>query len=168
MSIYSKRVKAYFQNRVFIPLSNFLLQGITPEKLSLTVALGLLLGICPVIGTTTIMCTILAFVLRLNLPAIYFVNYIVLPVQIVLFVPFIKLGEFLFGFDTTTLTAEQLLDILHHDFFGALQSLWYVFLDGILAWLVIFIPAMVVIYYLTLPAFRRFVSNNEKKIAISA
>ncbi len=41
----------------------------TPEKMALSLALGGALGVFPALGCTTLLCTLVAIVLRLNLPA---------------------------------------------------------------------------------------------------
>ena len=62
------------------PILELLRQGVTPEKIALSLAFGLGLGIFPVLGVSTILCTVAAIVLRLNLPAIQLVNYLAAPV----------------------------------------------------------------------------------------
>ena len=49
-------------------LYNALRQGLTPHKLAMTCALGVVVGIFPVFGTTTILCFAVAIAFRLNIP----------------------------------------------------------------------------------------------------
>src|SRR5271156_1481165 len=70
----------------------WLRQGISPRRLALTLALGFAVGCIPVVGIPTLVCAALALALRLNLPAIQAANYIVMPLQLVLIVPFVRLG----------------------------------------------------------------------------
>ena len=86
----------FFQRKLVRPIVDLLKQGVTPEKLAVSAALGVVLGIFPVIGSTTTLCAIAAFALRLNLPAIQIVNYFMYPAQIALLIPFLRLGEKLF------------------------------------------------------------------------
>jgi uncharacterized protein (DUF2062 family) len=65
--------------RIREKMIGFLKQGITPRDLSLAVALGIMLGTFPVIGSTTLLCIAASVVLRLNLPAIQSVNWLVSP-----------------------------------------------------------------------------------------
>src|SRR5713101_5645003 len=87
----------FFYRRVVGPIGELLRQGVTPEKIALSVALGAALGVFPVIGATTTLCALAALILRLNLPAIQIVNYVVYPLQIALLIPFFRIGERLFG-----------------------------------------------------------------------
>src|SRR3984885_8490003 len=70
-------------------------QGISPRRLALTLALGFAIGCIPVIGIPTILCATVALALRLNLPAIQAANYVAMPLQFALIVPFMHLGKWL-------------------------------------------------------------------------
>jgi len=78
-------------------LAHWLRQGISPRRLALTLALGFAVGCIPVVGIPTVLCAGLALALRLNLPAIQAANYAAMPLQLVLIVPFVRLGELLFS-----------------------------------------------------------------------
>src|ERR1035438_1407369 len=86
----------FLQDKLLRPIIELLKQEVTPEKMALSLALGAALGIFPALGWTTALCAIAALTLRLNLPAIQIVNYFVYPLQIVLLIPFFRLGERLF------------------------------------------------------------------------
>lgn len=90
-------------------LLHLLRQGLTPEKLALSLALGIGLSCFPIFGTTTILCIIVALAFGLNLPAIQVGNYLALPLQLVLFLPFLRLGERLLRAPAMPLSPEQLL-----------------------------------------------------------
>lgn len=76
----------------------WLSQGISPRRLALTLALGFAVGCIPVVGIPTLLCAALALALRLNLPAIQAANYIAMPLQLLLIVPFVRLGRWLAPF----------------------------------------------------------------------
>jgi len=85
----------------------WLRQGISPRRLALTLALGFAIGCLPVVGLPTLVCAGLALALRLNLPAIQAANYAVMPLQLVLIVPFARLGERLFASGPANLLAAS-------------------------------------------------------------
>ncbi|MFP5305375.1 MAG: DUF2062 domain-containing protein, partial [Gammaproteobacteria bacterium] len=72
----------FWQRRVVAPIVAQLRQGITPEKIALTLALGAVLGIFPILGSTTLLCAVAGVWLRLNQPVIQIVNYFMYPLQI--------------------------------------------------------------------------------------
>ena len=89
--------EGFFQRRLVRPVIELLRQGVTPEKIALSIVFGVTLGVFPVLGSTTALCATAALAFRLNLPAIQLVNYFVYPLQIALLIPFFRLGEKLFA-----------------------------------------------------------------------
>ena len=75
----------------------WLRQGISPQRLALTLALGLAIGCIPVIGIPPAVCLVVALSLRLNMPAIQAANYAAMPFQIALILPFVRLGGWMFS-----------------------------------------------------------------------
>jgi uncharacterized protein (DUF2062 family) len=75
----------------------WLRQGISPQRLALTLALGFAIGCIPVIGVPTAVCLVVALGLRLNIPAIQAANYAAMPFQLALIFPFVRLGAWLFS-----------------------------------------------------------------------
>jgi uncharacterized protein (DUF2062 family) len=125
------------------------------EKLSLTIALGISFGIMPVIGLSTIILTILAIVFRLNIPAIQLVNYLAEVIRIILFVPFIKLGQIIFYPNESGIQINNILHNYHTNFFATFKSIWHLNLGGILVWAFIAIPLGLLIYYKIQPLLKK-------------
>jgi uncharacterized protein (DUF2062 family) len=118
----------------------WLRQGISPQQLALTLALGFAIGCIPVVGIPTVLCALLALTLKLNLPAIQAANYAVMPLQMVLIVPFAHLGGRLFSFGSGhAIKAETLL---HTSPLALVSRLGGLAGQALLAWLVIAIPAV--------------------------
>lgn len=81
-------------------LAQWLQQGMSPRRLALTLALGFAIGCIPVVGVPTVLCAALALILKLNQPAIQAANYVAMPLQLLLIVPFMRLGKWLFALST--------------------------------------------------------------------
>lgn len=73
----------------------WLLEGFSPERLAVSLALGFVLGCIPVVGVPTGLCLLVAAAFRLNHPAIQAANYAAMPVQVALIAPLVKLGGWL-------------------------------------------------------------------------
>ena len=124
------------------PLLDLWKQGMTPEAMALSIALGFALGVVPAPGCATLFCALAALALRLNLPAIQCVNYLVYPLQLTLLAPFLKMGAWLFrsspappaGFVT-----------------GELLGAWH----AVVAWLLVCAPAGALLYLFLVFALRR-------------
>jgi len=142
-------VRALLKRRIVLPLAELLRQGLTPESLALSLALGAAFGVFPVLGSTMLLCTFAALLLRLNPAAIQIANYAVYPLQLLLLMPFMRLGAALFGGEKLTLTTTALLDTIRNDVWLAISSYWDATLHAIGAW-VVAVPLPAFAVYLVL------------------
>ena len=154
--------EGFFRRRVGRPIVELLLQGVTPEKMALSLALGAALGVFPVLGTTTALCALAALILRLNLSAIQIVNYFVYPLQIALILPFFRAGEHLFGAPHLPLSLAQILTVVHASFWGATRFLWTTIWHAAVAWCLI-APIFVALAYVILVALLRRIARRQTK-----
>jgi uncharacterized protein (DUF2062 family) len=152
--------EGFFNRRLVRPILDLLRQGVTPEKMALSLALGGALGVFPAPGCTTLLCAIAAIVLRLNLPAIQIVNYFVYPIQIALLVPFFRLGEKLFRAAHLPVSVPQIYGLIHANTWAAIRLLWTTTLHAIVAW-GLMAPAFVGLAYLILTPILRRVLHSE-------
>jgi uncharacterized protein (DUF2062 family) len=156
-----------FRRRIARPIVELLRQGVTPEKMALSLALGAALGVFPVLGTTTALCALAAFLWRLNLPAIQIANYFAYPLQIALILPFFRAGEILFGAPHLPLSLAQILAVVHASFWGATRFLWTTIWHAAVAWCLI-APMFVALAYVILAALLLRIAQRqtkEKKVA---
>ena len=77
------------------PLLALLKQSMSPNRLALCVALGIVIGNIPILGVSTLICAAIALVFRLNLAAIQIVQAAMAPTQLLLIIPFVRLGEWM-------------------------------------------------------------------------
>jgi len=126
--------EGFFKRRLVRPILDLLRQGVTPEKIALSVALGAALGLIPVLGWSTTLCAIAAIFLRLNLPAIQIVNYFVYPAQIALLVPFFRWGEKLFRAPHFPISVPQIYGLFHAGAWIAIKLLWTTIWHAIVVW----------------------------------
>ena len=92
-------------------LAQALKQGLTPNKLAITCALGMVIGIFPVMGLSTIICFGLSIIFRLNIPVIQLANYVVIGPQVICIVPFMKFGSYLFGLPALSYSKDQVIEL---------------------------------------------------------
>lgn len=131
----------FIQRKVFEPILGFLKQGTTPHKLAISISIGFVLGLFPMLGVTTIIGFAISFVFKLNAAAIQLVNYIMYPLQIALIIPLIKLGSWMFNAKPTSYTITQLIEFIKADFYGAFVELWEIYILGIFAWGIFVVPS---------------------------
>ncbi|MGA8042088.1 MAG: DUF2062 domain-containing protein [Terracidiphilus sp.] len=119
-------------------VQSWLRQGMSPQRLALTLALGFAIGCLPVIGIPTALCLLVALVLRLNLPAIQAANYAAMPLQLALILPFVRLGGRIFA----PVPSPGLAPSLHFVPLALLRSSGVLAVQALGAWLVIAAPAV--------------------------
>jgi uncharacterized protein (DUF2062 family) len=138
------------------PLLRFLQRGVTPHKLALTVALGVIVGMLPVFGIAALICALLAFALRLNMAALQLTHYAATPLQVLLFVPFVRLGAVFFPQAPAAFSFSQLCQMFTADPLATLSQVGATLLTGFLGWGLVSIPLALSLYYLTRPVFKRW------------
>ena len=108
-------------------------QGITPDRIALTLALGFVLAVFPIIGSTSLLCAVCAVWLRLNQPIIQLVNWSCAPLQLVLLIPYYHAGEWL-GAPHLALSVPQLAQRFQQGPLRFIGDFAAIALGGIGAW----------------------------------
>jgi uncharacterized protein (DUF2062 family) len=116
--------ESFIYRRLIRPILDLLRQGVTPEKLALSLALGLVLSVFPAVGWTTTLCALAALIFRLNLPAIQMINYFMYPAQIALLLPFFRLGEKVFRAPHLPISISHIYEMARANLWGAIMFLW--------------------------------------------
>lgn len=107
--------RSLWQRRVRDPIVAQLTQGVTPDKIALTIAVGSALALFPIIGTTSLLCLIVGIILRLNQPIIQAVNWVCTPIHIPLVFYCVHLGEKLFGVPHTKFKLHEFARLVWED-----------------------------------------------------
>jgi len=136
------------------PLVAQLTQGITPEKLALTLAVGGACALFPILGTTTLLCFLVAIVLRLNQPIIQLLNQALWPVHVPVIFACIHFGETLWQVPHTAIRLRRMEGLLWHEPLTFLHDFGAIGLYAITAWAVMAPMFVVIVYFSTLPLMR--------------
>ena len=157
--------QSFWRRRVVAPITAQLRQGITPEKIALTLALGGVLGIFPILGTSTALCALAGFWLRLNQPIIQLVNYLMYPLQIILLLPFYRAGEKLFGQPPVPIfSVGELLERFSAGPWQFLVDYGRVGLYGIVVWLLLAPLLVAAGYFILAPLLRRLQRGAQRSM----
>lgn len=150
----------FLQRRIVVPLVGQLKQGATPRKLAQSLTWGGLIGIFPILGTSTAVCGIAAVAFKLNHIAIQLLNWLVYPLQLVLIIPFLKLGNAMFGAEQTSLTLTEITTMFAENFLGGVERLGLLAIRGAVAWLVVAVPLSIALTKILEPPIRRLQSRT--------
>jgi uncharacterized protein (DUF2062 family) len=88
--------------------------GVTPRRLAWSLALGIVLGINPSVGITTMLVVLVAWAFGLDQVASQVGVHAASPLHLLLFIPFMQLGVYLFHTRRLPLTRRQIEHLSHH------------------------------------------------------
>lgn len=134
----------------------FLKQGISPASLALAITAGIVLAYIPVFGVSTVLCLLAVWLLRVNPAVVLLVNQLAYPLQFILFIPFLRMGEWLFNAPNIPFSVTQIFAMAKEDFWGVISLVWQSNLYGIVVWIVISIPVSIALYYILKAVISRF------------
>jgi uncharacterized protein (DUF2062 family) len=156
------RLKSFWRERVIGLILAQFIQGFTPRKITLTIALGLNLGLFPILGATTALCAIAGFCLKLNQPVIQLVNYLASPLQLAMILVFVRSGEWLVRAPRVSFSIPELFRKFHESPAKFFREFGLTGLHGIIAWLIIapFLTALV--YFLLLPLIKKLANVKRQ------
>ena len=152
----------WVRTRIRDPLLGLLRQGLSPEGLAWSLAVGLALGVIPLLGTSTVLCVGVALAFRLNQPAMQLANYLAYPLQFLLLYPFIRMGEGLFGTHHETISLAHVQAALRVDAWGAIRMFWTSLWHAAVVWLLVVPIPMVLLAWGLTPVFRRVLKSFRR------
>ena len=129
--------------------------GADPDKLAWSLALGLVVGVNPLLGSTTLVALGLASLFRLNLVASQVGNHAVYPLELLMFPVFIKMGDVVFGTESLPLAGRELWDAVKHHPWDTTRLLWTWEWHALVVWAVFALVAVPVIALGSEPVLRR-------------
>ncbi|MDH4261770.1 MAG: DUF2062 domain-containing protein [Spirochaetia bacterium] len=149
-------------------IMSLLLQGISPQKIALALAMGVMAGSFPLIGTHTFIGIGLAFIFGLNQVAVYLGVWLSIPVYILILLPSLRVGEFLFKAQPMEidnfLSGLKIMFNSTNDFF----SVWSQYGNSILHLVVGWIPFAVItglsVYFITFYFSKIILQKKNNKI----
>ena len=150
----AERAEEFLRRRIRDPIRQQLTQGLSPEKIALSIAVALAIAVNPIVGTTTILCFAAAWALRLNQPIVQAINWSSYALQLLLIFPFIRFGEWLFRAPRENRKLEQLVAMMRANLPEAVRQLGTTLGHAFAAWLAAAPFLVAVIYAAALPLVR--------------
>ena len=135
-----------FKNKIVKPITNILKQGLSPKYSALSLALGMVIGLSPLFGITTIIVLALSAIFKLNYIISQVGNYVVMPLQIILIIPFCKLGNIVFHVAEISFTAENIQQTFAISFLEGIKIFGIALLEGTMIWIITAIPLFFILF----------------------
>ncbi|GGG71324.1 DUF2062 domain-containing protein [Edaphobacter dinghuensis] len=146
---------------VALPIFALLRMGASPRKLAWSIAVGLLIGINPVLGSTTVVCLAAAFLLRLNVAASQLANHLVYPLELLLLIPFIHLGDIVFHTAPMPFSAKTLIHAARTSPIALTRQLWTWEWHALMLWLCLAVVMVPIIALAITPLLRSLLVRIE-------
>jgi uncharacterized protein (DUF2062 family) len=144
-----------FTHKVLIPFRLVPKDGLSPEKLAFSVTIGLLTGLFPVFGATTLLSLLFTFIFRQNLMIVQSVQWIMGVFQVLMIIPFMRLGVWLLNQPEIQINIDQIKMAFQFGLLQGIKTMGVFHLFGIVGWIVVALPFGSVFYFGLLKFFRR-------------
>lgn len=135
-----------------------------PASLARNITIGILISISPFIGFTTASLALAAALFRLNFPFVLALSYLVYPLQLLLVVPYIRLGEELLEKEHMGMTLGSMKALFNEGFIYAMKELWQANVCGFASWFILSIPIGLAMYFLLVQFFRTMGNREESAV----
>jgi len=146
--------RSLWQRRIRDPIIAQLTQGITPEKIALTLAVGSAFAVFPILGTSTLLCFLAAFALRLNQPITQLINQACWPIHLPVIYLCVRLGEKIFGAPHHHFDLRQMNQMLWNEPARFFNEFGASALHAVVAWSLIAPFYIGLVYACSLPVMR--------------
>jgi uncharacterized protein (DUF2062 family) len=144
------------RRRVIEPIRNLLGLGVSPQRIAASVATGVLIGIVPLLGISTVGATIASLGFRLNLIVVQAFNWLVAGPQLLLILPYIRLGERIYGVEQPLeLSRAELEALFTEGWLHAVRALGLPLLHAMTAWALTAPLLFILCYAASLPLILR-------------
>lgn len=154
--------RGWLRRRFIEPLLILLRQGTSPRRLALCIAIGIVVGNIPILGTSTVLCAVIALAFRLNLPAMQLAQAAMAPTQLLLIIPQVRLGEWLLNAPPAPLSIPGGLAVISSGAGRAVVVLWDAIVHAAFAFALIAPLAITLLYHLLTPLFVRAVPEAAR------
>lgn len=146
----------FWQRRFVQPVLNQLTQGVTPDRIAATLAVGTVCSLLPFLGFTTLLNLGVGLALRMNQPILQALNQLLGPLQLALILGYVRAGEWLWGHSGGGFTVGDMIrQFSELSFLEFLQQFGWAGIHAFTAW-ALTSPVLAVMIYLTFrPVLRR-------------
>lgn len=148
------RLTELARKRIVAPVLEQLTQGLSPDRIALTIGVGLAIAVIPIVGVTTALSFLAAWAFRLNQPIIQTINWSSYALQLLMIFPFIRLGEAIFRAPRLDLNLDQLVAMGRSDPLGTLSRMGATLGHAVVGWALVAPLIVAAAYWGSRPALR--------------
>ncbi|PIA55260.1 hypothetical protein AQUCO_00800173v1 [Aquilegia coerulea] len=149
-------VMPWINRKIVDPVILILQRGTEPKQLAFSTALGIALGVFPIVGVPVFLCGMAIALLGslCHAPSVMLANLISTPLELSLVVPFLRFGEVICGGHHFPLTSDALKKVFTGQ---ASREVLLSIAHALLGWLVASPLILAILYVALLPCFKLLV-----------
>lgn len=154
--------ESWWRRWLLAPVAAQVTGGVSLHKTAWTIALGIVLGVFPVMGTTTLVCLLVGWICKLNQAVLHVFRAVVYPLHLVMILVFIRLGERLYGAPLISFSIPQLIGKFEESPLQFAREFGMAAWHGVSAWLLIAPVAAVFIKMAAMPVLRKLAVSLKR------
>lgn len=146
---------SFWQRRVVDPIRTQLTQGVSPDRIASTLAIGTACSLFPFLGFTSLLNLGVGLALRMNQPILQTLNQLLGPLQLVLIIPCVRLGETIWRAGEGHLTLTELVRVFQEaSFLEFMARFGWAGIHAFTAWILTAPLLAAVVLFCTRPIIR--------------
>jgi uncharacterized protein (DUF2062 family) len=148
--------RSFWKRRLGDPILALLTEGVTPDKIAATFAVGTAVSLFPFLGFTTTFNIGVGLWFRMNQPLLQAINYLLTPLHLVMILVYVHTGEWIWGAREDRFSITDLITTFRNDSISEfIHRFGWAGIHAFTAWL-ISVPFIIVgLYYGLRPLMRR-------------
>jgi hypothetical protein len=151
--------RSFWQRRLAEPVRAMFLQGVAPDRIAFTFAIGTACSLLPFLGFTSLLNLGVGLWLRLNQPILQTLNQLLGPVQLVLIIAYVRVGEKIWQAAPIPISVPLIVRAFKADPWAFLQRFGWTGVHAATAW-ALSVPLIIAgIYYPLRPVLRKFAAR---------
>lgn len=140
-------------------------QGTSPDRLGWTISTGITLGIFPVLGLRAWLCLLAGWIFKLNQPVLHAFKSLVYPLHVLLIIPFIQMGQWIYGKEPLRISIGMLKSELAEGAVHFWEEFGWVIIRASTAWLLVAPVILLLLKWGVTPVLRKAGVREGRKEA---
>jgi uncharacterized protein (DUF2062 family) len=154
--------RPFWRRRIGDPVMALLTQGVTPDKIAATFAVGTAASLFPFFGFTTTLNILAGFCFRMNQPLLQLINYLLTPLHVVMILVYVRAGEWIWRAGDDRFTLSDVIETFRHDSLREfLNRFGWAGIHALTAWAISAPIIVAALYYPLRPLMRRLATLRK-------
>ena len=155
--------RSFWQRRLVDPIARQLTQGVTPAKITFTLAVSSVCSLFPFLGFTWLLNLVVGLPLRLNQPIMQTLNQLMTPVHLPMIVVYVKAGEWIWGAKGEAFSVVEMMQNFADLSLGEfLQRFGWIGVYAFTAWIITAPLVFALVYFPLRPVIRRLATTSSR------